>query len=132
TGAHGERAERARVREARRDLAAGASTAPLSGRSDRRTGSAVAAPTRTLGLPNQNRQHRCCAQSRTMDRRMRQSDSVRAEKAELCASMRRNWPGVRPVIRRKARSEEHTSELQSRFDLVCRLLLEKKNKTGKK
>src|SRR5207247_9739183 len=27
-----------------------------------------------------------------------------------------------------ARSEEHTSELQSRVDLVCRLLLEKKNK----
>src|SRR5699024_11341995 len=26
----------------------------------------------------------------------------------------------------KNRSEEHTSELQSRFDLVCRLLLEKK------
>src|SRR5699024_11261127 len=26
----------------------------------------------------------------------------------------------------KYRSEEHTSELQSRFDLVCRLLLEKK------
>src|SRR5206468_6794915 len=28
-----------------------------------------------------------------------------------------------------ARSEEHTSELQSRSDLVCRLLLEKKNNT---
>src|SRR5699024_11239234 len=28
------------------------------------------------------------------------------------------------------RSEEHTSELQSRFDLVCRLLLEKKKKMG--
>src|SRR5699024_11991732 len=28
------------------------------------------------------------------------------------------------------RSEEHTSELQSRFDLVCRLLLEKKKKKG--
>src|SRR5438094_4430854 len=28
-----------------------------------------------------------------------------------------------------ARSEEHTSELQSPYDLVCRLLLEKKNKT---
>src|SRR5699024_9479626 len=28
-----------------------------------------------------------------------------------------------------ARSEEHTSELQSRFDLVCRLLLAKKNAT---
>src|SRR5699024_11989834 len=27
-----------------------------------------------------------------------------------------------------ARSEEHTSELQSRFDIVCRLLLEKKKK----
>src|SRR5437868_12348062 len=27
------------------------------------------------------------------------------------------------------RSEEHTSELQSRFDIVCRLLLEKKKKT---
>src|SRR3712207_8637356 len=30
--------------------------------------------------------------------------------------------------RRHARSEEHTSELQSRQYLVCRLLLEKKNK----
>src|SRR5207249_12172408 len=32
----------------------------------------------------------------------------------------------------QARSEEHTSELQSRFDLVCRLLLEKKKKKKKK
>src|SRR2546421_5003977 len=34
------------------------------------------------------------------------------------------------VLRRRqlARSEEHTSELQSRSDLVCRLLLEKKKK----
>src|SRR2546421_7907453 len=30
------------------------------------------------------------------------------------------------------RSEEHTSELQSRSDLVCRLLLEKKKKNGNK
>src|SRR5437868_15444511 len=30
------------------------------------------------------------------------------------------------------RSEEHTSELQSRFDLVCRLLLEKKKKKKKR
>src|SRR5207249_9692529 len=34
-------------------------------------------------------------------------------------------PEVRSA--RLLRSEEHTSELQSRFDLVCRLLLEKKN-----
>src|SRR5207249_11167938 len=32
---------------------------------------------------------------------------------------------------RSYRSEEHTSELQSRFDLVCRLLLEKKKTTTK-
>src|SRR2546428_6404264 len=31
-------------------------------------------------------------------------------------------------LRRRDRSEEHTSELQSRSDLVCRLLLEKKKK----
>src|SRR5438094_10667084 len=31
-----------------------------------------------------------------------------------------------------ARSEEHTSELQSPYDLVCRLLLEKKKKKKKK
>src|SRR5438067_9609924 len=34
--------------------------------------------------------------------------------------------------RRSLRSEEHTSELQSRFDLVCRLLLEKKKKNTHK
>src|SRR5438132_7745692 len=32
------------------------------------------------------------------------------------------------VVGRHVRSEEHTSELQSHSDLVCRLLLEKKNK----
>src|SRR5690349_22366648 len=32
----------------------------------------------------------------------------------------------------RTRSEEHTSELQSRRDLVCRLLLEKKKKKKKK
>src|SRR3712207_8225408 len=32
------------------------------------------------------------------------------------------------VVKAEARSEEHTSELQSRQYLVCRLLLEKKNK----
>src|SRR2546422_10306332 len=32
---------------------------------------------------------------------------------------------------RNVRSEEHTSELQSRLHLVCRLLLEKKKKTAK-
>src|SRR3712207_8253925 len=35
--------------------------------------------------------------------------------------------GRQPVLPRIARSEEHTSELQSRQYLVCRLMLEKKN-----
>src|SRR3989442_10023935 len=35
-------------------------------------------------------------------------------------------PAVKPTPRAHARSEEHTSELQSRPHLVCRLLLEKK------
>src|SRR5207249_11475791 len=35
--------------------------------------------------------------------------------------------GRKALKGRISRSEEHTSELQSRFDLVCRLLLEKKN-----
>src|SRR5207248_9391281 len=41
------------------------------------------------------------------------------------AVRRRSRRGLPPRISR--RSEEHTSELQSPYDLVCRLLLEKKN-----
>src|SRR6266550_3298428 len=37
------------------------------------------------------------------------------------------WRGSPSTPRRRLRSEEHTSELQSRLQLVCRLLLEKKN-----
>src|SRR6266496_6849142 len=37
-------------------------------------------------------------------------------------------PPAQPSIAPAPRSEEHTSELQSRRDLVCRLLLEKKKK----
>src|SRR5207249_11694062 len=59
------------------------------------------------------------------------ADSVRrsAGRQALWVLARENVP-QRPslVLRVRAarRSEEHTSELQSRFDLVCRLLLEKK------
>src|SRR5258708_20878035 len=41
------------------------------------------------------------------------------------ASFRRTWAFV--CSSRICRSEEHTSELQSHLNLVCRLLLEKKN-----
>src|SRR5438034_6636575 len=36
----------------------------------------------------------------------------------------RSWPVASPTAARIRRSEEHTSELQSHSDLVCRLLLE--------
>src|SRR5438094_6494413 len=37
--------------------------------------------------------------------------------------------GVPHLVVPRGRSEEHTSELQSPYDLVCRLLLEKKTRT---
>src|SRR5690606_41323293 len=40
-------------------------------------------------------------------------------------------PPLCPALRAHRRSEEHTSELQSRENLVCRLLLEKKKKESK-
>src|ERR1041385_6700428 len=42
------------------------------------------------------------------------------------ASLLPRWRGAAPINRAIMRSEEHTSELQSRLHLVCRLLLEKK------
>src|SRR5207249_8764186 len=49
-------------------------------------------------------------------------------KAEAeAAALRRD--AEQAIARATPRSEEHTSELQSRFDLVCRLLLEKKKKS---
>src|SRR5690606_41863090 len=48
------------------------------------------------------------------------------------APARRPRPRPRPCsARRCTRSEEHTSELQSRENLVCRLLLEKKKRKSK-
>src|SRR3712207_7474847 len=55
------------------------------------------------------------------DRRMPVAGLVAADPAAMRDADRRLPPPSRP-----ARSEEHTSELQSRQYLVCRLLLEKK------
>src|SRR5206468_10019324 len=53
----------------------------------------------------------------------------RSQIKELNLQDRVALPGAKPQREvRQRRSEEHTSELQSRSDLVCRLLLEKKNK----
>src|SRR5689334_24813211 len=66
--------------------------------------------------------------------------SARARRACSSATANRSAAvgpgrGGRPATRSRAwanRSEEHTSELQSQFHLVCRLLLEKKKKKKKK
>src|SRR5690349_24150046 len=60
-------------------------------------------------------------------RRRRKRDHHRQRRLE-----RRHARVARPVRKNSGRSEEHTSELQSRRDLVCRLLLEKKKKKKKK
>src|SRR5690349_23721246 len=61
--------------------------------------------------------------------RIRRAARVRPvdHRAQLGRQLRR-----RRDARSRDRSEEHTSELQSRRDLVCRLLLEKKKKKKEK
>src|SRR5689334_25383987 len=54
-------------------------------------------------------------------------ERIRGAGMEKTAAPRRNAS----VHQRRGRSEEHTSELQSQFHLVCRLLLEKKKKKTK-
>src|SRR2546422_4152492 len=58
-------------------------------------------------------------------RQDRCKSACRQESNWLFSSAQRRHPGRRDAYR----SEEHTSELQSRLHLVCRLLLEKKKKT---
>src|SRR5436190_2604637 len=53
------------------------------------------------------------------ERRVREADEARADPRALSRA-------------RGPRSEEHTSELQSHSDLVCRLLLEKKKRPDRK
>src|SRR5690349_23006930 len=70
----------------------------------------------------------------------RSISAIRKQPPEtLCATTLATAEPVRPQPAGKTssghrmaeRSEEHTSELQSRRDLVCRLLLEKKKKQNK-
>src|SRR5207249_5264990 len=61
--------------------------------------------------------------------RLRRAPALRVDLLRLLVGHRACDDHVLALL--PVRSEEHTSELQSRFDLVCRLLLEKK-KTKKK
>src|SRR5690606_41828573 len=68
-------------------------------------------------------------------RRLRGSEPVRLARDQHLADQlverrREERLGDRSRDRAVVRSEEHTSELQSRENLVCRLLLEKKNRSN--
>src|SRR2546430_4125049 len=54
--------------------------------------------------------------------------TVRSSRSTLISYSRQ--PSLRGCIANHWRSEEHTSELQSQSNLVCRLLLEKKKQKG--
>src|SRR5438034_6257279 len=56
------------------------------------------------------------------------SGAVRTVRGRGRIGRRLGQAGARPQVSGDPRSEEHTSELQSHSDLVCRLLLEKKKK----
>src|SRR5699024_11653125 len=64
----------------------------------------------------------------TKIRYRRTSSSQQSQSLSGSARLPKSYYGRRRSFGGMRRSEEHTSELQSRFDLVCRLLLEKKNK----
>src|SRR5690606_41576960 len=75
---------------------------------------------RRMVLPRPPRTHRRCAlPPRRLPHPPPPSRAVRAGRSRVALCRPR---------RTRSRSEEHTSELQSRENLVCRLLLEKKKK----
>src|SRR5207249_5896123 len=97
--------------------------------------SAVGAPGRARGCARRARSVSRCAPPRTDPRSPRRTTWATPGPAggrpdppwsQEGSGLPPAGPGVAQVVRRGDRSEEHTSELQSRFDLVCRLLLEKK------
>src|ERR1039457_5457624 len=75
----------------------------------------------------------CCGACSSMEQALSYSPSTQPDLALVdidlpgmsgidgIARLKERWPSIHP------RSEEHTSELQSPCNLVCRLLLEKKN-----
>src|SRR2546426_3425211 len=69
----------------------------------------------------------------TLFRSRRDAHPVGAEQAgrrlDLGLAALDRGPAVAPEVLSRGRSEEHTSELQSPCNLVCRLLLEKKKKS---
>src|SRR6266511_257742 len=109
------------------------------GRGSDRTQQAVAVPNRAAGVPNSGPVH---PTARPRWARLGVADhptvQLRAVIATITGPGAVGWPGYgegslfeTPQAPPPRRSEEHTSELQSRENLVCRLLLEKKKKKKK-
>src|SRR5437016_7736983 len=72
-----------------------------------------------------------CSKFCSDDRRRSSHEFADLAHPGRCTSSCRRWPDShlpRHRLRSSVRSEEHTSELQSLTNLVCRLLLEKKKK----
>src|SRR5437660_8407546 len=66
-----------------------------------------------------------------LDARMTEAEKALANTGQAPQIWMVHSGGFYLVEKRKVRSEEHTSELQSRGHLVCRLLLEKKKERHK-
>src|SRR2546422_6502631 len=64
----------------------------------------------------------------TLFRSLRRAPRSATTRGEDLERRSRRGTGACVVLSEQGRSEEHTSELQSRLHLVCRLLLEKKKK----
>src|SRR5206468_8585324 len=74
------------------------------------------------------RRGRSATGTRSACRRTGRAARTRCSRRRTAPADRPDCSGPAAEQRVRARSEEHTSELQSRSDLVCRLLLEKKKK----
>src|SRR2546422_1188226 len=66
----------------------------------------------------------------TLFRSVEQEPTTRVCQQVVRVARKLKLPVVLFTLQNVERSEEHTSELQSRLHLVCRLLLEKKKKYG--
>src|SRR3989475_6133763 len=96
------------------------SSRTLPGQSCASSSCAASAP-RRLGEAPPPWRRKCSASSSTSPRRSRSGGR--------CTGT--TWSRYQRSSRKRPRSEEHTSELQSQSNLVCRLLLEKKKKNPK-
>src|SRR3989449_6697445 len=105
-------------------LAATTTSPPVEAARHAASTSLVASPSTAAIVPGRS-VPACCISSPRRRTSTAASVGVNAPAVTYAEDSPREWPAAATAPRR-ARSEEHTSELQSRLHLVCRLLLEKK------